>query len=277
MKATIYTSDDGKKYEEQEIPAEMKAQADEYREKMIEAIADFDEAIMLKFLEGESITEEELKAAIRKGTIENKLIPVLGGSSFKNKGVQALLDAVADYMPSPLDVGAVKGIEPDTEEDLERKPSDDEPFSALLFKIMSDKYVGRLSFIRVYSGVLKKGSAVSVCYRDPHTNEMRARSERIGRILQMHANSREDVDEVRTGEIVGVIGINDASTGYTICDPQNKAALESIMFPEPVIQIAVEPKSRADQEKLGKSLVRLAQEDPTFRVRSDAESGQTML
>jgi len=277
MKATIYMSDDGKTSEEREIPADMLDMAAEYREKMIEAISDFDDSIMERFLEGQDISEQEIRDALRRGTLANKIVPMLSGSSFKNKGVQAMIDAVLDYLPSPLDVGAVKGVNPRTEEVVERSADDKEPFAALAFKIMSDKYVGRLTFLRLYSGVLKKGTSVSVTYRDPQTNEFRTRSERIGRILEMHANSRNDIDEVYAGEIVGVIGLSDVNTGHTICDENNLIALESIKFPEPVIQIAIEPKSKADQEKLGSSLQRLAQEDPTFRVFTDQESGQTII
>jgi elongation factor G len=277
MKATIYTSDDGKNYEEREIPADLVATAAEYREKLIESISDFDDSIMERFLEGEEISEAEIRAALREGTIRNKIVPILSGSSFKNKGVQAMIDAVVDFLPSPLDVGSVHGVNPRTEEELERKADDKEPFSALAFKIMSDKYVGRLTYLRVYSGILKKGSQVAVTFRDPQTNEFRTRNERIGRILEMHANSRNDIDEVFAGEIVGVIGLSDVNTGHTVCDPENLIALESIKFPEPVIQIAIEPKSKADQEKLGSSLQRLAQEDPTFRVYTDQESGQTII
>jgi len=277
MKATIYTSDDGKTYEEREIPEELKARAAEFREKMLESVADVDDSIMERFLEGEEIGEDEVRAALRKGTIANKVVPMISGSSFKNKGVQAMIDAVVEYLPSPLDVGEVKGVNPRTEEELVRTPDDKQPFSALAFKIMSDKYVGRLTFLRVYSGMLKKGSQVTVAFRDPVTNEFRTRSERVGRILEMHANSRNDIDEVYAGEIVGVIGLGDVNTGHTVCDPDNQIALESIKFPEPVIQIAVEPKSKADQEKLGQSLHRLAQEDPTFRVMTDPESGQTII
>ncbi len=277
MKATIYTSDDGKTYDVVDIPEELKAQAAEFREKMIEAISEFDDSIMERFLEGEDLTEAELHKSIRAATIANRLVPVLSGSSFKNKGVQAMIDAVCEYLPSPLDVGAVRGVDPDTEAPMEREPSDTAPFSALAFKIMSDKYVGRLTYLRVYSGVLKKGSAVAVTYRDPQTNEFRVRNERIGRIMEMHANSRNDIDDAYAGEIVGVIGLNDVNTGHTVCNPDKPIALESIKFPEPVIQIAIEPKSKADQEKLGASLQRLAQEDPTFRVQTDAESGQTII
>ncbi len=277
MRATIYTSDDGKQSEIRDIPADLVDLAAEYREKMIESISDFDDSIMERFLEGEEISEAEIRAALRRGTLANKVVPMISGSSFKNKGVQAMIDAVVDYLPSPLDVGAVKGVDPRTEEELSRAPSDKEPFSALAFKIMSDKYVGRLTFIRVYSGTLKKGSPVTVAYRDPVTNDFRFRSERVGRILEMHANSRNDIDEVNAGDIVGVIGLGDVNTGHTVCSEDNQIALESIKFPEPVIQIAVEPKSKADQEKLGTSLMRLAQEDPTFRVFTDPESGQTII
>jgi elongation factor G len=277
MKATVYTSDDGKQFEEVEIPADLVDLAAEWREKMIEAIADCDDSIMERFLEGEEISEAEIRAALRKGTIENKIVPIISGSSFKNKGVQAMVDAVVDYLPSPLDIGAVQGVHPRTEEPEVREPDDKAPFAALAFKIMSDKYVGRLTYLRVYSGTLKKGSQVLVTYRDPQTNEFRSRNERVGRILEMHANSRNDIDEVYAGDIVGVIGLNDVNTGHTICDEAHPIALESIKFPEPVIQIAIEPKSRADQEKLGASLQRLAQEDPTFRVQTDQESGQTII
>ena len=277
MTATIYMSEDGKVSEEREIPADMKAVSLEYREKLMESISDFDDSIMERFLEGEDIPESEVRAALRAGTLANKVVPILSGSSFKNKGVQAMIDAVVDFLPSPIDVGNVKGVDPDTELDLIRTPSDSEPFAALAFKIMSDKYVGRLTFLRVYAGMLKKGSPVTVCYRDPQTNDFRTRTERIGRILEMHANSRNDIDEVYAGEIVGVIGLGDVNTGHTVCDPNKQIALESIKFPEPVIQIAIEPKSRADQEKLGSSLHRLAQEDPTFRVFTDPESGQTII
>jgi len=277
MKATVYTSDDGKQYEEVEIPEEMRAQAAEWREKMIEAVADVDDSIMERFLEGQEISEDEIRHALRVGTIGNKIVPILSGSSFKNKGVQAMLDAVIEFLPSPADVGAVSGVDPSTEAPITREPSDDAPFAALAFKIMSDKYVGRLTYLRVYSGQLKKGSQVAVCYRDPLTNEFRKRNERVGRILEMHANDRTDLDIAYAGDIVGVIGLNDVNTGQTICDPAHPIALESIKFPEPVIQIAIEPKSRADQEKLGSSLHRLAQEDPTFRVQTDQESGQTII
>ncbi|MBS1715270.1 MAG: elongation factor G [Armatimonadetes bacterium] len=277
MKATVYTSDDGKQFEVRDIPTDLVNVAAEYREKLIESISDFDDSIMERFLEGEEIPLQDLKKALRAGTIAGSVVPVLCGSSFKNKGVQALCDAVIDYLPSPIDIGAVKGLDPNSETDVERSPSDSDPFSALAFKIQSDKFVGRLTYVRVYSGILKKGSQVTVCYRDPQTNDLRTRNERVGRILEMHANKREDTDEVYAGEIVGVIGLNDVKTGQTVCDTSKPLTLESIKFPEPVIQIAIEPKSRADQEKLGSSLMRLAEEDPTFRVQTDAESGQTII
>ncbi len=279
MKAAVYDADDdkGKTYREVDIPANMMDVVAEYREKMMEAISEYDDSIMERFLDGQEIAEQEIRDALRAGTLANKIIPMISGSSFKNKGVQAMIDCVLDYLPSPLDVGSIKGVDPDTEQTMERNPDDKEPFAALAFKIMSDKYVGRLTFLRVYSGVLKKGTQVTVCYRDPSTNDFRTRNERIGRILEMHANSRNDIDEVYAGEIVGVIGLNDVNTGQTICSNDHHMALESIKFPEPVIQIAIEPKSRADQEKLGSSLQRLAQEDPTFRVFTDAESGQTII
>lgn len=277
MKATIYKSDDGKQFEEVEIPADLVSTAAEWREKMMESIADYDDTIMERFLNGEEISEADVRKALRTGTLANKIIPVISGSSFKNKGVQAMVDAVVDFLPSPLDSGAAKGVNPRTDEEVERTADDKAPFAALAFKIMSDKYVGRLTFMRVYSGTLKKGSQVLVAYRDPQTNEFRTRNERIGRILEMHANDRKDIDDVSAGEIVGVIGLGDVRTGYTICEEAHPVSLEAIKFPEPVIQIAIEPKSRADQEKLGTSLQRLAEEDPTFRVFTDPESGQTII
>ncbi|MGE0001954.1 MAG: elongation factor G [Fimbriimonadaceae bacterium] len=277
MKATVYTSDDGKTFDVRDIPADLADDAAKYRETLLESISEFDDSIMERFLEGADIPLDDIKKALRAGTIAGKVVPVLCGSSFKNKGVQALVDAVVEYLPSPLDIGAVAGIHPNDEKPLERQASDDEPFAGLAFKIMSDKFVGRLTYVRVYSGVLKKGSQVSVCYRDPSTNEIRTRSERVGRILEMHANKREEIEEVSAGEIAGIIGLNDVKTGYTLCATNGPIALESIKFPEPVIQIAIEPKSRADQEKLGSSLQRLAEEDPTFRVHTDQESGQTII
>ncbi|HCD99556.1 MAG TPA: elongation factor G, partial [Armatimonadetes bacterium] len=277
MEATIYRSDDGKEYDVLAVPAELQDLAQTWREKLIEAISEYDDSIMERFLEGEAISEDDIRKALRAGTIANKITPVLSGSSFKNKGVQAMLDAIVDYLPSPIDIGPVKGVNPADESPAERQPSDDEAFCALAFKIMSDKYVGRLTYMRIYSGQLSKGSPVLLVYRDPQTNEFRTRKERVGRILQMHANSREDLDVAYAGDIVGVIGLNDVNTGTTVCDESAPIALESIRFPEPVIQIAIEPKSKADQEKLGQSLQRLAQEDPTFRVYTDPESGQTII
>lgn len=277
MKATIYKSDDGKQFDITDIPANMVDEAAKWRERMIEAIAETDDTIMERFLEGEEIGEGDLRTAIRKGTTANKLVPMISGSSFKNKGVQAMLDAIVEYLPSPVDVGSVSGVHPRSEESETRLASDTAPFAALAFKIMSDKYVGRLTFLRVYSGTLKKGSQVIIAYRDPQTNEFRTRNERVGRILQMHANSREDLEEAYAGDIIGVIGLGDVNTGHTVCIEDQPIALESIKFPEPVIQIAVEPKSKADQEKLGTALHRLAQEDPTFRVFTDQESGQTII
>ncbi|MBL8047596.1 MAG: elongation factor G [Chthonomonas sp.] len=278
MKATLYKNDDGKVFEVTDIPAEMKAEADKWRETMIESIADFDDSIMERFLEGEEIPEADLKKAIRTGVLANLFVPCISGSSFKNKGVQAMIDSVVEYLPSPLDNGGqVGGVDPRSEEPLVRKADDTEPFSALAFKIMSDKFVGRLTFLRIYSGKLKKGTPVTVAFRDPVSNDFRTRTERIGRIMEMHANNRQDIDEAYAGEIVGVIGLSDVRTGYSICDEAKPISLESIKFPEPVIQIAIEPKSRADQEKLGTSLQRLAEEDPTFRVFTDQESGQTII
>ncbi|MCA1948565.1 MAG: elongation factor G, partial [Armatimonadetes bacterium] len=277
MEATIYRSDDGKEYDVLAVPAELQDLAQTWREKLIEAISEYDDSIMERFLEGEAISEDDIRKALRAGTIANKITPVLSGSSFKNKGVQAMLDAIVDYLPSPIDIGPVKGVNPADESPAERQPSDDEACCALAFKIMSDKYVGRLTYMRIYSGQLSKGSPVLLVYRDPQTNEFRTRKERVGRILQMHANSREDLDVAYAGDIVGVIGLNDVNTGTTVCDENAPIALESIRFPEPVIQIAIEPKSKADQEKLGQSLQRLAQEDPTFRVYTDPESGQTII
>ncbi len=277
MTARIYTSDDGKEFQDTDIPAEHSDKANEYRENLMEAISDFDDSIMERYLEGDDIPVDDIKAALRAATVANQVVPILCGSSFKNKGVQAMIDAVVDYLPSPIDVAEIKGVHPDTEEPISRKPSDEEPFSALAFKIMTDKYVGRLTFVRAYSGVLKKGTQVTIAYRDPQTNDLRTRTERVGRILEMHANDRKDLDEVHAGEIVGVIGVSDVKTGMTLCDGDKPCVLESIKFPEPVIQIAIEPKSRADQEKLGTSLLKLAEEDPTFRVMTDPESGQTII
>ena len=279
MKATLYDKEDEKGTSARvvDIPEHMAEESAKWREKMLESISDVDDEIAMKYLEGEDISEQEIRDAIRRATLKNEIVPMLSGSSFKNKGVQAMIDAVCEFLPSPLNVGEVGGVDPRTEEDLTRGPEDSQPFSALAFKIMSDKYVGRLTYLRVYSGTLKKGSQVAIAYRDPSTNDFRTRTERVSRILEMHANDRKDIDEVYAGEIVGVIGLGDVNTGHTVCDPDNLVALESIKFPEPVIQIAIEPKSKADQDKLGQSLYRLSQEDPTFRVMTDPESGQTII
>ena len=259
MKAEIYTNDLGTDILEEDIPAEYLEQAQEYREKLVEAVAETDEELMMKYLEGEEITNEELKAAIRKATINVEFFPVLCGSAFKNKGVQLMLDAVIDYLPSPLDIPAIKGINPDTEEEETRPASDEEPFAALAFKIMTDPFVGRLTFFRVYSGVLNSGSYV--------LNTSKGKRERIGRILQMHANSRNEIETVYAGDIAAAVGLKDTTTGDSLTDEKAKIILESINVPEPVIQLMVEPKSKADQDKMGVALQKLAEEDPTFRVR----------
>ena len=269
MKAEIYLSDDGKEFEITEIPAEYQEVAEARREMMIDAIAETDDDIMMKYLEGEEITEEELKAALRKAVIANQLFPVLCGSSYKNKGVQMLLDAVVDYMPAPIDIPAIKGVVPGSEEETTRPSSDEEPFSALAFKIMADPYVGKLAFFRVYSGTLESGSYVF--------NSTKGKKERIGRILQMHANSRKEIERVYSGDIAAAVGLKDTTTGDTLCDEKNPVILESMEFPEPVISVAVEPKTKADQEKMGTALARLAEEDPTFKVRTDEETGQTII
>lgn len=269
MKAEIYTNDLGTDILEEDIPAEYLEQAQEYREKLVEAVAETDEDLMMKYLEGEEITNEELKAAIRKATINVEFFPVLCGSAFKNKGVQLMLDAVIDYLPSPLDIPAIKGINPDTDEEETRPASDDEPFAALAFKIMTDPFVGRLTFIRVYSGVLNSGSYVM--------NTSKGKRERIGRILQMHANSRQEIETVYSGDIAAAIGLKDTTTGDSLTDEKAKVILESINVPEPVIQLMVEPKTKADQDKMGIGLQKLAEEDPTFRVETNPETGETVI
>ena len=269
MKAEIYTNDLGTDILEEDIPAEYLDQAQEYREKLVEAVAETDEDLMMKYLEGEEITNEELKAAIRKATINVEFFPVLCGSAFKNKGVQLMLDAVIDYLPSPLDIPAIKGINPDTEEEETRPASDEEPFAALAFKIMTDPFVGRLTFFRVYSGVLQSGSYV--------LNTSKGKRERIGRILQMHANSRQEIDTVYSGDIAAAVGLKDTTTGDSLTDEKAKIILESINVPEPVIQLMVEPKSKADQDKMGVALQKLAEEDPTFRVETNVETGETVI
>lgn len=268
MKAYMYKDDKGQEVDLVEIPEDMKALAEEYREKMVEAIAELDEDLTMKFLEGEEISVEELKAALRKGVIACEVNPVFCGTAYRNKGVQLVLDAVVDYMPSPLDIPAIKGVLLDGEE-AERHSSDEEPFAALAFKIMADPFVGKLAFFRVYSGVLKSGSYV--------INSTKNKKERIGRILQMHANTREEISEVYAGDIASAVGLKDTTTGDTLCDPDHPIILESMEFPEPVIHVAIEPKSKAAQEKMGVALQRLSEEDPTFRVRTDEETGQTII
>ncbi|HEM3576432.1 TPA: elongation factor G [Streptococcus suis] len=269
MKAEIYTNDLGTDILEEDIPAEYLDQAQEYREKLVEAVAETDEELMMKYLEGEEITNEELKAGIRKATINVEFFPVLCGSAFKNKGVQLMLDAVIDYLPSPVDIPAIKGINPDTDAEEERHASDEEPFAALAFKIMTDPFVGRLTFFRVYSGVLNSGSYVM--------NTSKGKRERIGRILQMHANSRQEIETVYAGDIAAAVGLKDTTTGDSLTDEKAKVILESIHVPEPVIQLMVEPKSKADQDKMGIALSKLAEEDPTFRVETNVETGETVI
>jgi elongation factor G len=269
MQAVVYTDDLGTTSEETEIPADLTDLAVAYREKMIEAASDADESLMEKYLEGEPVGEEELRAAVRKGATSGLLVPVVCGSSFKNKGVQPMLDAVVAFLPSPLDVGAVNGTEPRSGSATQRAPEDTAPFSALAFKIMSDPYVGRLTYFRAYSGHLTKGSYVY--------NATKGKKERIGRILRMHANHREDVEEVFAGDIVAAVGLSDTTTGDTLCVESSPVLLEAIVFPQPVISIAIEPKTKADQDKLGQALGRLSAEDPTFRVHTDQETGQTII
>ena len=269
MRAEVYYDDLGKDYRDEEIPADMLEDAQLYREQLIEALADIDDTIMEKFMEGEEPTVEEMKAAIRKGTIDCTFFAVLCGTSYRNKGVQPMLDAVIDYMPSPLDIPPVKGFDPQTDEEIEREASDSAPFSALAFKIMTDPFVGKLSFIRVYSGHIGSGSYV--------LNSTKGKRERIGRLLQMHANERKEIDEVYTGEICGVVGFKDTTTGDTLCDEDHPVVLESMVFPEPVIRVAIEPKTKAGQEKLTMALMRLAEEDPTFKTYTDQETGQTII
>lgn len=268
-KAIIYTDDLGKTSSVTEIPEELKEQAAEYREKIIEAAAENDEDLMMKYLEGEKLTIDEIKLGIRKGTLAVNIIPIVCGSSFKNKGVQPLLDSIVAFLPSPLDVPPVKGTNPDTGEEDARKADDSEPFSALAFKIMADPFVGKLAFFRVYSGVAESGSYIY--------NSVKERKERLGRILQMHANSREEIKEVRTGDIAAAVGLKDTSTGDTLCDEKKPIVLESMEFPDPVIDVAIEPKTKQDQEKMGTALQKLSEEDPTFRVHTDEETGQTII
>jgi elongation factor G len=270
MKAIVWQDDTmGAEYVTEEIPAELKKKAEAFHAQLVETIAENDDEILHKFLEGEEIKAEELRASLRKSTIALKVFPVVVGTAFKNKGVQPLLDAVVDYLPSPLDVGETKGTNPDNGEPITRKPADNEPFSALAFKIMADPFVGQLTFIRVYSGQLKTGDSV--------LNTGRRRTERIGRLLKMHANKREEISEILAGDICAAVGLKGVSTGDTICSEDHPIALESITFAVPVISVAVEPKTKADQEKMGMALGRLAQEDPTFKVHTDPDSGQTII
>ncbi len=269
MKAEVYYDDLGKDVREEEIPEEMKEQAQEYHDALVEAVAELDEDLTMKYLEGEEITIDELKAALRKGTVNVKIIPVLCGTAYRNKGVQMLLDAVVDYMPAPVDIPAIKGVNPDTDEEDERPSDDNAPFSALAFKIATDPYVGRLSFFRVYSGTIDAGSAVY--------NSTKGHRERMGRILQMHANSRKDIEKVYSGDIAAAVGFKNTTTGDTLCDEKHPIILESMEFPEPVIRVAIEPKTRAGQEKMGIALSKLAEEDPTFRTYTDEETGQTII
>ena len=269
MKAEIYTNDLGTEIQETEIPAEYQEQAEEWREKLVEAVADTDEDLMMKFLEGEEISEEELKAGIRNATLAVDFYPVLCGSAFKNKGVQLMLDAVIDYLPAPTDVPAIKGFNPKTDEETERPADDSAPFSSLAFKVMTDPFVGRLTFFRVYSGILNSGSYV--------LNASKGKRERIGRILQMHANTRKEIETVYSGDIAAAVGLKDTTTGDTLCDEKSPVILESIEFPDPVIEVAVEPKSKADQDKMGVALQKLAEEDPSFRVETNVETGETVI
>lgn len=270
MKAIVWDEESlGAKFREEEIPADLQELAQEYHEKLIEEIASHDDDLMEKYLGGEELTKEEVRAAIRNATIGIKICPVVCGSSFKNKGVQNLLDAVVGYLPSPVDIPAIKGVDADSGAEIERRASDDEPFAALAFKIMTDPFVGQLCFIRVYSGVLNSGSYVY--------NSTKGKKERIGRLLKMHANKREEIKEVLAGDIAAAVGLKYTTTGDTLCPEDSPVILESIEFPEPVIAIAIEPKTKADQEKLGISLQKLASEDPSFRVRTDEETGQTII
>ena len=269
MKAEVYKDQLGKEIEIEEIPANMLDEAKAWREKMVEAVVDKDEDLMMKYLEGEEITIDELKTVIRRATIANEMFPVFCGSAYRNKGVQMMLDGVVDYMPSPLDIPAIKGVNPDTEEEDQRHPSDKEPFSALAFKIVTDPYVGKLAFFRVYSGTLDTGSYVY--------NSVKGKRERIGRILQMHANHRKEIDKVYAGDIAAAVGLKNTTTGDTLCDEDHPIILESMEFPDPVIEIAIEPKTKAGQEKMGMALAKLAEEDPTFKTYTNPDTGQTII
>ena len=269
MKADVYLDDMGKQMDVREIPEDMKDLAEEYRLALVEAAAEMDDELTMKYLEGEEITNDEIKAAIRKGTIENRIIPVVCGTSYKNKGVQKLLDAVVEFMPSPLDIEAIRGENPKTGEEEARPASDSEPFSALAFKIMTDPFVGKLCFMRVYSGKCVAGETVY--------NSVKGKRERLGRLLQMHANERKEIEEVWCGNIAAVVGLKNTTTGDTLCDENHPIILESMEFPEPVIRVAVEPKTKAGEEKMGIALMKLAEEDPTFRTYTDEETGQTII
>ncbi|MEE3428848.1 MAG: elongation factor G [Ruminococcus sp.] len=269
MKAEVYYDDLGKDMREEEIPEDMKELAQKYHDELIESVAEQDEALMEKYFNGEELSVEEIKATIRKCTIDNTMVPVTCGTSYRNKGVQKLLDAIVDYMPAPTDVPAIKGVDPDTDEEVERHASDDEPFAALAFKIATDPFVGKLCFFRVYSGTLQKGSAVY--------NSVKGNRERVGRILQMHANDRKDLDIVYSGDIAAAVGLKNTTTGDTLCDEDHPVILESMEFPDPVIRVAIEPKTKAGQEKMGIALAKLAEEDPTFKAYTDEETGQTII
>jgi elongation factor G len=270
MKAIVWEEESlGARYREEEIPADIRPAADAARERLVEAVADVDERLMEKYLEGTAISEGEVRAALRAGTVQMKIVPVICGSAFKNKGVQALLDAVIDYLPSPLDIPPMRGINPNNGLEEERLPSDTEPFTALAFKIMTDPYVGTLTFLRVYSGVMNSGSYVY--------NSVKGKKERVGRLLKMHANKREEIKEVYAGDIAAAVGLRDTTTGDTLCDESKPIVLERMEFPDPVISIAIEPKTKADQERLGGSLQKLAAEDPSFRIATNSETGQTLI
>ncbi|MFI5224673.1 MAG: elongation factor G, partial [Nitrospirales bacterium] len=270
MKAYVYDDETlGAKYIVNEIPADLLDRAKEYRDKMLDAVAEFDEKAMEKYLNGQQLTEEEIRRAIRAGVISLKITPILCGSAFKNKGVQQLLDGVVDFLPSPLDVESVTGIDPNTEQEVKRRPSDSEPFAALAFKIMTDPFAGQLTFLRVYSGTLKTGTSVS--------NVTKGTRDRVGRLLKMHANKREDIDVAYAGDIVAAVGLKGATTGDTLADEKQPVLLEVMKFPEPVIAMAIEPKTKQDQEKMGFALQKLAQEDPSFRVKTDEETAQTII
>ena len=269
MKAEIYHNEDGTDYSEEDIPEEMKELADEYHEKLIESVAELDEELMEKYFGGEEITIPELKKVIRRATIANEMVPVTCGSSYRNKGVQMMLDAVIDYMPAPTDIPAIKGTNPDTGEEVERPASDSEPFAALAFKIATDPFVGKLCFFRVYSGMVNAGTTVY--------NSVKDNNERMGRILQMHANDRKDIECCYAGDIAAAVGLKNTTTGDTLCDEKHPVILESMKFPEPVIRVAIEPKTKAGQEKMGIALAKLAEEDPTFKAYTDEETGQTII